>query len=320
MKHKRAGARSGLGNTVLSHLTMSQVSHWIFTWHDTEKIPTWNAERMRYLVYQLERAPDTGKLHFQGYVEFKRSTKMGGVKKALGSDTVHLEPRQGTRDQARGYCMKEESRVDGPFEFGQYVESEQGKRSDLDTVADDIKAKMKFQDIIMRNLNAGIRYFNGIERAWRIYNEKARDPNERVYNYIIHGDAGVGKSRFAYYKWPEAYNAYMPGWWQGYTGQEAAIYDDFDGRAHMDISWFKRVCDRYPLMLPMKGGSAQYVAKVNVFTSNTYPIEWYPREHWEAVKRRMDHIIWWRVDSIRCETCQDDCEFVNEINEWLSSL
>ena len=102
---------------------------------DTEKVPTWNAERMRYLVYQLERAPTTGILHYQGYVEFKRSTKMGGVKKALGSDTVHLEPRQGTRDQARGYCMKEESRIDGPYEFGQYVESEQGKRSDLDSLA-----------------------------------------------------------------------------------------------------------------------------------------------------------------------------------------
>ena len=113
----------------------------------------------------------------------------------------------------------------------------------------------------------------------------------------------------------------MPGWWQGYNGQESAIYDDFDGRPHMDISWFKRVCDRYPLMLPMKGGSAQYVAKVNIFTSNTYPIEWYPRKHWDAVKRRMAHIVWWRVNNvIRCDTCGDNCEFVDEINAWLSSL
>jgi len=303
---------------------MSQVAHWCFTWHEADIIPTWVPERMRYLVYQLERCPDTGKLHFQGYVEFKRSVKMGGVKKALGNNKVHLEPREGTRDEARGYCMKEESRVDGPFEFGQYVESEQGKRSDLDTVADDIRAGLSFKEVIMKNLNSGIRYFNNIERVWRMANEKKRDHNEPVLNFVIYGDAGVGKSRFLYDKYPEAYTDYIKDWWQSYNNQEVAIYDDFDGKDHMNISLFKRVCDRYALSLPYKGGSAPYIAKINAFTSNMFPIEWYPREHWGAVKRRMKHMIYWRLHNdenvLKCDVCTDECELVDEIKEWLSSL
>ena len=33
----------------------------------------------------------------------------------------HHEQRRGTRDQARDYCRKVETRVEGPYEFGEWM-------------------------------------------------------------------------------------------------------------------------------------------------------------------------------------------------------
>lgn len=50
--------------------------------------------------------------------------RLAGLKKLLGDDTVHCEPRRGSRDQAREYCMKEDEE---PFEYGTF-DNGQGSR------------------------------------------------------------------------------------------------------------------------------------------------------------------------------------------------
>lgn len=76
---------------------------------------------IRYVCWQLERAPDTGRLHLQGYVEFFKPQRLRAAQQALRAPTAHLEKRRGTRDQARDYCRKEESRVQGPWEAGKWI-------------------------------------------------------------------------------------------------------------------------------------------------------------------------------------------------------
>lgn len=76
----------------------------------------------RYHVYQLELTEDE-KIHAQGYSEFYAPMRMKRVKGHLeGADfvdgpkgDVHVEPRRGTREQARHYCMKSKSRMTKPF-------------------------------------------------------------------------------------------------------------------------------------------------------------------------------------------------------------
>ena len=48
--------------------------------------------------------------------------------------TAHLEKRKGTDAQASNYCLKEKSKIFGPFEVGSN-ESRQGERSDIATYA-----------------------------------------------------------------------------------------------------------------------------------------------------------------------------------------
>ena len=86
---------------------------WCFTWNNPDVNPTafslqaaqWKIE---YMVYQQESA---GTLHYQGFVIFKRKQRFTAVVKLLKK--AHWEKRKGTREEAREYCMKVDTRLDG---------------------------------------------------------------------------------------------------------------------------------------------------------------------------------------------------------------
>jgi len=105
---------------------------WCWTWNNP---PTGEPDftlplhgKERYVVWQLEKG-DQGTPHFQGYIEMVSPTRLASMKDWLPS--AHFEPRRGTPQQARDYCMKEEGRLAGPWERGVFG-GRQGKRSDLD--------------------------------------------------------------------------------------------------------------------------------------------------------------------------------------------
>lgn len=87
--------------------------------------------KARFLVCQLEEG-ENHHLHLQGYVEFSTSVRLAYLKKHL-SPTAHFEKRRGTREEARDYCRKADSRVEfgGPFEFGKWTAGGRGRRNDL---------------------------------------------------------------------------------------------------------------------------------------------------------------------------------------------
>ena len=70
---------------------------------------------LRYVVFQRERAPETGTEHYQGYFEFTQPKWFTTIKKYLSKEHIgvdaHIEARRGKRSQAREYCMDEETRI-----------------------------------------------------------------------------------------------------------------------------------------------------------------------------------------------------------------
>lgn len=56
---------------------------------------------VNYLVGQLERGEETGRLHVQGYIELSMPRRIAWVKRAMGADSVHLERRHGTAEQGQ---------------------------------------------------------------------------------------------------------------------------------------------------------------------------------------------------------------------------
>lgn len=75
----------------------------------------WKGVGAVYVVGQLEKAPTTGTIHVQFYVNFKNSTRSSKLRKYdpkghyIG---VNIDNGVGK------YCMKDESKIEGPWEFG----------------------------------------------------------------------------------------------------------------------------------------------------------------------------------------------------------
>lgn len=85
---------------------------------------------VRYAVWQLEKCETTGREHLQMYIEAFKPHRLSRWKEIIGEPSAHIKVRRGTREQARAYCMKEETRVEGPWEFGKW-EKNQGARNDI---------------------------------------------------------------------------------------------------------------------------------------------------------------------------------------------
>lgn len=101
---------------------------WCFTLNNPEEhgivddvLPVLAQER--YVVWQRERG-ENGTPHIQGYIELHNPVRLSAMKLWLPS--AHFEVRRGTREQARAYCMKEDTRDAGPWERGDF---DRGKQS-----------------------------------------------------------------------------------------------------------------------------------------------------------------------------------------------
>lgn len=75
-------------------------------------------ERVKCACVQKEKCPETGKEHYQGFCMFVKPMRYSSIKELLKCDSAHLEKTKGTPLQAWEYCEKEESRIDGPWKYG----------------------------------------------------------------------------------------------------------------------------------------------------------------------------------------------------------
>jgi len=232
-----------------------------------------------YCVYQLENGKNPGSdrsgLHYQGYIEFIGQKRIDWMHENLeGMEGAHYEQRKGTQMQARQYCMKDDTHVEGPWEHGEL--KEQGKRNDIvdfKRSLDDRKTEEQLWDdhfaIMMRYPKAAKAY----KRVKRL--ETIRDWKPEIEVYI--GPSGCGKTRLVREKYPDAYWKPHGPWWDGYIGQETVIFDEFYGY-RMQFSELLNTLDSSPMQVQPKGDFVQLIAKKYVFTSNQEPELWYNGE------------------------------------------
>lgn len=249
----------------------------------------------RYLVYQMELAPTTNTPHFQGYVEFSRSKRLAAVRRIL--DSAHWEPRRKTRDEARAYCMKIDTRIDGPYEHGSWENGGQGSRSDLYDMFKLVKDGKSELEILETMPQMWFRYHNAVNKAKLLIESR----NRRTWKTEVHvilGPPRTGKSKLAMDMSPEAYWKTQDNWWDTFKGTEDVILDEFAG-------WLKftdllRLMDRYPMQVQNKGGFVNFAPKRIFITSNYHPWDWYKNEkikyNMTALYERVEHWYWVEKD------------------------
>ncbi len=131
-------------------------------------------------------------------------------------------------------------------------------------------------------------------RAWKQYKRVSSNPRNHTMTIItLVGETGTGKTRWAYDNYPGLYSVPPP-------KNSGTYFDDYDNHDvvlcdEMHAGWFThtfllRLTDRYPLNVPIHGGSVNFRPNVMIFTSNYAPSEWYTGTIGQTEMRKFPYI------------------------------
>lgn len=253
-------------------------------------------EEVQFIVFQLEIAPTTGHLHVQGYVQLTKQLGYARTQEILRS-TCHLEAANGSLEKNITYCTKEATRLDGTSPVQRGNPKEQGRRTDLESLAQRVVKEGKVsEELVRENPGHYVRYFRGFQALSNKINKPKDRRKPKVY--FLWGSPGCGKSRLAHHLHPEAYSAVdmKENWFDGYDQEHDIIFDDFEG--NIPLRNMLKLLDYYRLQLPVKGGFAPIAANVFVFTSNIEPTLLYGGDPaW--LRRLRDFAEIWDEDKVK---------------------
>jgi len=300
----------------------SAAKDWCITWNNpdvTDDVFEYQLSQLgvKYAVYQHEIG-ETGTPHIQAYIELNAKKRFTAIKKVLPK--VHLEKRERTRDAARQYCMKLESRKPNsePKEIGIWEEAGgQGKRTDLLGAISVLKEGGGLKRIREEYPEVYVKYHRGLEKmAMLEMQDRVEAPDVELY----YGPPGCGKTRLARTH-EDQETLWMTGlgdgtWFDGYEGNDIAVMDDFDGKfSCTKLHDLLRLIDRYAIRVPIKGSFVLWEPRVIRITTNIHPSRWYEWEGREeqrgALRRRFTRIFHWRRDAAdpiifrRGDACDD---------------
>ena len=263
--------------------------------------PDWDVvnHKLRFLAFGLEHCPTTGREHYQGFAYAKTAMRWSAWKKIFPK--AHMEQMMGSFAQNETYCSKESNLI----KFGELPA--QGERKDL------MSLKRKLDEIPTENSDYRVMdvstedaYFNVVAKHSRFAKEYLRHRREKEVNanrdmprvWILYGFAGAGKTRWLDRKF--GLNGYKrapdnTGQWFDGCDRDVVLFDDVEVNQVPPFSLWKRLCDRYPFAVPVKGGFITWKPKDIVFTSNYSINEWWKeldQENQAARDRRIYKIIY----------------------------
>jgi len=214
-----------------------------------------------YTVGQLERG-ENGTLHLQFYQNFKSKASLAHYKKTLPA--AHVEPVL-VDNGAGKYCMKEDTRVEGPWEYG-VKPLQRNSKADWEEVYTNAK-RGRLEDI---PADVRVRCYSQLKKIEK--DHLVVKDSDHLRGVWIYGPSGVGKSRSARRDYPDAYPKLCNKWWDGYQGQKNVIMDDI-GLDHKVLAQQLKIwSDRYGCILENKGG-AMTSSYENFIVTSQYSIE-----------------------------------------------
>ena len=221
-------------------------------------------------VFQLEKGKKTDYEHWQVFIRFKNQKRFSTLKSQLtksGLKSAHIESRKGTVEQAIKYCSKPETRLDGPYFFGDKIDTDtkKGERTDLQKLRDKVLIDgLNFDQILMEDESGSAARYTAYLRSLIRARDKRKTAEFRHLSVMyLYGPAGVGKSRWALennknnsvYRVSDYSHPF-----DAYDGEEVLVLDEFDGS--MPLTLLLNILDGYCMELP-----ARYENKYAKYTS-----------------------------------------------------
>lgn len=184
--------------------------------------------------------------------------------------------------------MKAETQCEPPIEIGIFP-----KEVSADSVYQTLKRK-SVHEVLEENPTAW-RHF----RTLQSIKASITQPRTHVTGcLLLTGATGAGKSKIA-----SIIAAFVGAeksvwldpemqWFDGYQGQELVIVDEFRGTGN--LSQLLRLMDRYPMVVPVKGGMVQWRPHQVIMTSNLTLDQMFPAADvltLAAIKRRIIQLM-----------------------------
>lgn len=278
-----------------------QARNWMFTINNPsesddvflERTKTW--PRLRFVTFQREQG-EQGTPHFQGYVEFTGTYRLEALKRL--DPKAHWEQRRGSQKQAVEYCNKADTRLSGPYTFGEAATTTQGARNDLTDTCRTLRVE-GIKACRAMHPETWVKYHRGLRD---IDLASVRQTGEAPAVHLLFGPPGCGKTRSFYdLEGDDGCHIICSGgfWFDGYEGDSAVLLDDFDGRAsRWTLAQTLNCLDRYQVRLPIKGGFVRWRPKRIYVSTNVHPREWFDwssrEQQYPALKRRFTEVRWWK--------------------------
>ena len=195
-------------------------------------------------------------------MNFKEPVRLSKLRKH--DSHVHFEKVK--RDNgADAYCMKEETRIEGPWEYG-IKPVKRASAVDWEQVKEKAK-EGKFSEL---PADIFVKHYGNLCRI-RKDNLVVDGALEDVKGVWLHGAAGNGKSQLARERYPESYKKLANKWWDGYNGQKFVLLEDLDVNHDMLGYHIKLWADKYHCLGETKGGMVALCHEKLVVTSQYHP-------------------------------------------------
>jgi len=237
-----------------------------------ETPPHYNEIKVKYLGYGAEICPNTKKSHWQGFVYFFDKVSIKQAQEILKIGKSHMEIMKGDFTDNEKYCSKEQHFT----HFG--TVPKQGRRVDLEEITEQIKeGKISVDEICLTQPMLFHQYGRTLDRVEKIINRR-KYRNWMTTCQWIYGKTGLGKSHKCYEGYnPDSfyiYNCNDNGFWNGYTGQETVIINEFRGQ--IPYGELLDLIDKWPKFVKIKGSEqTPFLAKHIIITSSLPPAEVY---------------------------------------------
>lgn len=183
----------------------------------------------RYMKYQVERAPTTGKVHLQGYLCLKRGVRLTQLKNAY-SQRAHWEKSRGTIEDNDLYVSKEDTKLCGPFELGTRPEGGASKTRARWATVQDMAKDGNTRNQILMDMPELAPQVRGIDAILEIY-KPIPEVSREIKVFYLWGPTGVGKTHHALKKFPDGYlirGKYQEGKsFDGYQLEKVLILDEW---------------------------------------------------------------------------------------------
>lgn len=239
-----------------------------YTQDDIDRAEVFIQNTALYGIY-CEEVGEQGTPHLHIYFRMKDGKTFMKIKKLF--PRANIKVALGNDNDNYIYCSK-----DGKYkEFGE--KSNQGARTDLDKVKQEIIDGKKVDEIVMEDPFFYHQYGRTLHKIEDLRMRKVFR-NHMTEGLWIYGKTGTGKSEYAFTDYtPETHYVwkYDNGWQDGYTQQDIVIIDEFRGQ--IPFSELLMLIDKHPNASVRRRGREPmpFVSKKVIITSSMRPEEVY---------------------------------------------